>query len=240
MSKAKRSKKTAPSLAKTPAKSGGTSRNEVVLHSEAPSVWLWDLYPLADSSWGNMRGVNHRSAEGSVIPIQRCVLRLLPGTGAHHVYVLEGAIPPLLYVKDCVRRCYVPRAEDLRRVRDLWPGIPDAGNPAWVDVETDLVAAGLSRHRLAEMNAPGLLRMMERAATGSTATQIGKDPELATEQVRNGQEAGGKGRPTKAKTETKDGLGFSFPPGAAYYDGKPLKLPSGLCLEVLKALGRIR
>ena len=37
--------------------------NPRVQHGEPPLTWLWDLYPLADGAWGNVRGFNDNSGK---------------------------------------------------------------------------------------------------------------------------------------------------------------------------------
>jgi len=42
-----------------------------VHYGPPPETWLWDLYPLAESAWGNILGLNDGSGDGNTMDMRR-------------------------------------------------------------------------------------------------------------------------------------------------------------------------
>jgi hypothetical protein len=140
--------------------------------SPPPETWLWDLYPLAESAWGNIPGFNDGSGDGSTVDMRMWVRPDDILANPLPLYRPARAPLPSLYADGGLRRCYIPQAEDLKLVSRLWPKIVDAGNPSWPRVEAELIAAGKSHDELAKLNAPTLLLLMAKAQGESVPVKV--------------------------------------------------------------------
>lgn len=128
---------------------------------ELPLIWLWDLYPLAESAWPNILGFDDGSGDGNIIDMRYWLSPY--GLNDPPTYRPANALCRRVYTDGGVRRCYVPQAKDLELIHRLWPTIKDPGNPPWPCVEAELIAGGQPRDELAKMNTPTLLLLLEKA-----------------------------------------------------------------------------
>lgn len=139
------------------------SHDPRIQYGDLPLTWLWDLHPLADGAWGNVRGFDDNSGDGYTIDMR---LWLRPGQMSNYpppaYRPAHAGLPPYAYADGGTRRCYVPQPEDLARVRDIFPSLPDPSNPSWPQVETNLIAADRSPDELRRMTAPALIGLLAK------------------------------------------------------------------------------
>lgn len=71
---------------------------------------------------------------------------------------------------------YVPTADDLAIVQELYPGI-EPGNPSWTQIEAALVLSGLDKAELRKHNSTTLIRFLQRENRDGETTPLGQDVE---------------------------------------------------------------
>lgn len=133
---------------------------------DSPKRWLWDLHPLdGDKTWGNRKErVPEGTALGATIPsIQYRKERVRrSGTLFGDQGLSSPPSPSYRLVPAASRPAYLPTDDDLAVVLRWHPG-DDPHNPAWAQVEAELVPRGNRPDDLAKMNAPTLVRLLAKA-----------------------------------------------------------------------------
>ncbi len=156
--------------------------------SPRPGRPVWPLYPLA-SGLPNQTCDSPEAKPGKTI-IMRETHRGAPMMFAR-TYTPLGRVP-IQSVYETDHPYYVATDRDLAVVAHLYPDA-DAADPSWPNIEADLIVAGRSGTELRTMNAPTLIRLLEKPDSEST-------PDAA---AHRGREKSKGGRPAVSKAETQ-------------------------------------
>jgi len=181
--------------------------------------WTWPLFPLHRHAWDNLRVADSKTQPGQTIDVVRQRVR--------YRHLIDGGSEPFGTMRD-VRTGYLPTPDDLAVVKCRFP-TDDPNQPSWAGIEAVLVAAGNNPDDLRKLNAPTLIKLLEKAEDHKPAEPDHGGGKLVPESGRGNSATEQRDRVTSEANGDRSAWILN-PGGFTEADGLPYIVNAASCL----------